>query len=149
MCWRGQNWHLKKGSKATYVEYWYPYDLKDKKALTWEQYKQQLRDGRSETEFKLSTHYTAVFNACDIEGMPELPAVQESDITPDELIGKPVFGCIEIAGHARNLIEIHTQRAATSSPTRAALIEKGEYTARSWIVAWPRAALIRWPCAAR
>ena len=83
-----QNWHLKKGSKATYVEYWYPYDLKDKKALTWEQYKQQLRDGRSETEFKLSTHYTAVFNACDIEGMPELPAVQESDITPDELIGK-------------------------------------------------------------
>jgi hypothetical protein len=40
--------------------------------------------------------------------------------------------------------EIHTQRAATSSPTRAAMIEKGEYTARSWIVAWPRAALIRW-----
>lgn len=40
--------------------------------------------------------------------------------------------------------EIHTQRAATSSPTRAALIEKGEYTARSWIVAFPRAALIRW-----
>ena len=40
--------------------------------------------------------------------------------------------------------EIHTQRAATSSPTRAALIEKGEYTARSWIVAWPRAALIKW-----
>ena len=40
--------------------------------------------------------------------------------------------------------EIHTQRAATSSPTRAAMIEKGEYTARSWIVAWPRAALIKW-----
>ena len=40
--------------------------------------------------------------------------------------------------------DIHTQRAATSSPTRAALIERGEYTARSWIVAWPRAALIRW-----
>jgi hypothetical protein len=40
--------------------------------------------------------------------------------------------------------DIHTQRAATSSPTRAALIEKGEYTARSWIMAWPRAALIRW-----
>jgi hypothetical protein len=40
--------------------------------------------------------------------------------------------------------DIHTRRAATSSPTRAALIEKGEYTARSWIVAWPRAALIKW-----
>ncbi len=40
--------------------------------------------------------------------------------------------------------EIHTQRAATASPTRAALIEKGEYVARSWIMAWPREALIRW-----
>ena len=40
--------------------------------------------------------------------------------------------------------EIHTRRAATSSPTRAAMIEKGDYTARSWIVAWPRAALIKW-----
>ena len=40
--------------------------------------------------------------------------------------------------------EIHTQRAATSSPTRAALIEAGDYTARSWIMAWPRAALIQW-----
>lgn len=40
--------------------------------------------------------------------------------------------------------DIHTERAATSSPTRKALIEEGKYTARSWIVAWPRAALIRW-----
>lgn len=40
--------------------------------------------------------------------------------------------------------EIHTIRASTSSPTRKALIEEGRYTARSWIVAWPRAALIRW-----
>ena len=40
--------------------------------------------------------------------------------------------------------EIHTIRASTSSPTRKALIEEGKYMARSWIVAWPRAALIRW-----
>lgn len=29
-----EKWHLKKGSKATYVEYWYPYDTKQEKALT-------------------------------------------------------------------------------------------------------------------
>lgn len=40
--------------------------------------------------------------------------------------------------------EIHSQRAGASSPTRRALIEAGEYTPRSWIVAWPRKALIRW-----
>ena len=51
-----QKWHLKAGSKATYVEYWYPFDLKAKKALTWEQYKQEIQGGRREDEFRLSTH---------------------------------------------------------------------------------------------
>ncbi len=83
-----QKWHLKSGSKATYVEYWYPYDLKNKKALTWEQYKHELSDGRTDSEFKLSTRYTAVFNACDVEGMPELPTVEVNSISPDELIAK-------------------------------------------------------------
>lgn len=40
--------------------------------------------------------------------------------------------------------EIHSQRAAASSPTRRALIDSGDYTPRSWIVAWPRHALIAW-----
>ncbi len=83
-----QKWHLKAGSKATYVEYWYPYDLRNKKALTWDQYKHELANGRGDSEFKLSTRYTAVFNACDIEGMPELPAIEENDISQDELIAK-------------------------------------------------------------
>lgn len=87
-----QKWHLKAGSKATYVEYWYPYDMTNKKALTWEQYKQEIADGRSDSEFKLSTRYTAVFNACDIEGMPELPAFEEADIAQDELIAKLSVG---------------------------------------------------------
>ncbi len=81
-----QKWHLKSGSKATYVEYWYPYDLKNKKALTWEQYRRELADGRTDSEFKLSTRYTAVFNACDVEGIPELPVIESNDISPDELI---------------------------------------------------------------
>ena len=83
-----EKWHLKKGSEATYVEYWYPYDLKQKKALTWEQYKHEIADGRKEEEFKLSTKYTAVFNASQVEGMPELVTEKNYDISPDELIKK-------------------------------------------------------------
>ena len=83
-----EKWHLKAGSKATYVEYWYPYDIENKKALTWEQYKHEIANGRNTSEFRLSTKYTAVFNAHDIEGMPELPTFEESDITQDELIAK-------------------------------------------------------------
>ncbi len=40
--------------------------------------------------------------------------------------------------------EIHSQRAAAFSPSRRALIEAGTYMPRSWTVAWPRAALLRW-----
>ena len=83
-----QKWHLKAGSKATYVEYWYPYDIPNRKALTWDQYKQEIADGRNDSEFKLSTRYTAVFNACEVEGMPEIPVFEETDITQDELIAK-------------------------------------------------------------
>lgn len=83
-----EQWHLKKGSAATYVEYWYPYDMKEKKALTWDQYKKEIADGRKEEEFKLSTKYTAVFNASQVEGMPELVTAKNNDISPDELIQK-------------------------------------------------------------
>jgi len=81
-----EKWHLKKGSKAAYVEYWYPFDLQNKKALTWEEYKDAIADGRCEKEFTLLTKYTAVFNACDIEGIPELQTTNNPDISQDELI---------------------------------------------------------------
>lgn len=38
----------------------------------------------------------------------------------------------------------HTERATATSPTRRALLEAGEYTPTSWLLAWPRGKLIRW-----
>ena len=70
------------------MEYWYPYDMAEQKALTWDQYKACLKDGRDEKEFKLSTRYTAVFNACDVEGMPEQDIIINPDVSQDELITK-------------------------------------------------------------
>lgn len=84
-----EKWHLRKGSKATYVEYWYPYDLKEKKALTWDEYAKLKKDGeRKEEEFHLRTRYTPVFNAADVEGIPEIKREEREakDINPDELI---------------------------------------------------------------
>ena len=85
----GQKWHLQAGSKAVWVEYWYPYDLIEKKALTWEQYKKALtQDGRSEDEFRLSTRYTPVYNASMVDGMPPLKQkeITYEEIQPDALI---------------------------------------------------------------
>ena len=81
-------WHLKAGSKATYVEYWYPFDLIKRCALTWEQYGEELKNGRAETDFRLASQYTAVFNACEVEGMPELKQEPLKEITADELVKK-------------------------------------------------------------
>ncbi len=87
----GQKWHLQKGSKAAWVEYWFPYDLIDKTALTWEQYRKLLRNGeRYEDDFRLSTKYTAVYNASLVDGMPPLPEPEHygQEITSDELVEK-------------------------------------------------------------
>ena len=84
-----EKWHLKAGSKATWVEYWMPWDVKAKKAITWDQYREELKKGRLENEFSLTARYSAVFNAADVEGMPELPAPEgNKDIREDELVKK-------------------------------------------------------------
>lgn len=82
-----EKWHLQAGSKATYVEYWYPYDPKEKQAFTWEQYRKEIQDGKSPEEFALRTKYTAVFNACVVDGMQELEKPQQKNINADEIIG--------------------------------------------------------------
>lgn len=88
----GEKWHLKAGSKASYVEYWYPYDLKAKKAMRWEEYKDALKSGRSPEDFKLSTRYTAVFNADNVEGMPEIVVEECSHvIQPNEVVNKLAY----------------------------------------------------------
>ena len=81
-----EKWHLKAGSKAAHVEYWYPFDLKNKKALTWEAYRNEMRQGRKDTEFRLATKYTLVFNASDIEGIPQIEIAKNTEITMDALV---------------------------------------------------------------
>ena len=83
-----EKWHLKAGSKASFVEYVYPFDLENKKALTWDELRSELSSGRKEEEFRLSTKYTPVFNACDIEGIPEIQIDTNPDVKMDDLISR-------------------------------------------------------------
>lgn len=85
---KGQKWHLKKGSKAVYVEYWHPRDLKNKKNITWEQYKNELANGRDSTEFTIYPFYTAVYNAEQVEGIPPIEIETHDNIKPDVVIDK-------------------------------------------------------------
>ncbi len=66
------------------VEYWYPFDVKEKKAVPWEQWRND-EDRKQNYQFR-ARPYT-VFNAEHIDGMGEFPLLPENDIHPDKLVG--------------------------------------------------------------
>ena len=84
----GEKWHLKAGSKAAYVEYWYQYDTTNKKAVTWKQYREEILNGRKTDEFRLCSKYTPVFNASDIEGISKLEVKENPEVNVDEIVTK-------------------------------------------------------------
>ena len=83
----GQKWHLKAGSKGTYVEYWFPFDKKEKKSMRWDEFqKLKEQDDFDESRYTLRSRYTPVFNASNIEGMPDLDFPKNPDVKPDKLV---------------------------------------------------------------
>lgn len=69
------------------VEYWFPYDQVEKKALTWDEFK-LATNGIPDDRYVLRTKYSTVFNAAHIEGLPERELKEIHDVTADELISK-------------------------------------------------------------
>lgn len=83
-----EKWHLKKGSKASLVQYYFPYDEKEKKALTWEEY-QALKDNTdSMRNIVLRSKYYYVYNASQIDGIQPLEKVINEEIDDNELLNK-------------------------------------------------------------
>lgn len=66
----GEKWHLKAGSKAIYVEYWYPYDTQLHRALSWGVFRRLPAEERSDPRYILRVSYTPVFHASQIDGIP-------------------------------------------------------------------------------
>lgn len=66
-----QKWHLQAGSKAVFVEYWYPYDIDGKRMMTWKEFRRLTADERNSERYTLRCRYTPVFHASMIEGIPE------------------------------------------------------------------------------
>lgn len=83
-------WHLKKGSKGVAVEYWYFYNRIDGKYYTHQQKKQKLQDDKnsSESDFILTNKVYTVFNAEQIEGIPEYEPknIQRTEYNIDNVI---------------------------------------------------------------
>lgn len=79
------DWKLKKGSKASVIEYWFPYDHEKKKPLTWEEAK--LLTKEEAAKLGLVSRYYYVFNAQEIEGIPALPELPKNEnVNQDKLV---------------------------------------------------------------
>lgn len=79
------DYHLKKGSRGYKVEYFIPYDEKNKKWITWDEYKEKA----NKKECKIKPKYYTVFNASQIEGIRKLERKYElNEIEKEEVIEK-------------------------------------------------------------
>lgn len=81
---QAEGWRLKNAKgQGVYVEYWYPYDIKEGKNLTWQEF-YKLRDGIGD-RYQLRSRYFVVFNASLIDGITPYK-VEKKDIPVDELV---------------------------------------------------------------
>lgn len=71
--------------KGVQVEYWFPYDVKEKKSISWEEYN-RISEMEKENRYIIKAKYSVVFNGSLIEGLPELPEPEKRQIVSDELI---------------------------------------------------------------
>lgn len=83
-----ENCKVRKGEKASKVEYWMVFDKKEKKSLRLDEYRKLLKDDptRAEDEFQLYPKTAYVFNAEQVDGLPPLPTQEHNAIETDELV---------------------------------------------------------------
>lgn len=83
-----KGWKLAKGSKGMEVEYWSPYDFQNKKNLSWKEFGALQQDPDRKDHIGIIAKYYHVFNAKDIEGIPELIKESKQQIVSDKIIEK-------------------------------------------------------------
>ena len=85
-----QGWNVRKGEKGSRVEFWSLYDTKDKKKITQEEVKkirEQLTDAEFQERIKPVSSVYTVFNAEQIDGIPELDKIK-IPFSAEELISQ-------------------------------------------------------------
>lgn len=74
-----KGWQIKKGSHGAKVEYWYTYDTKEKKRISWEAARKLIEEQPDrEADLKMCSNVYIVFNGTQVQGIPELPAAAKT-----------------------------------------------------------------------
>lgn len=85
-----KGYHLQKGAKGAKVEYYIPYDNKEKKWISFDEYSKYSRDPDFDGErFSLKQRIYTVFNASMIDGIKRFePSYTANNINEEEVIKK-------------------------------------------------------------
>lgn len=84
-----QKWHLIKGSKSVPIEYWYVYNVEEKRKYTFNDYNKIVTsDPKKESEFRLCSRVYLVFNEDCIEGIPKEIPNEKTEFNRLEVIDK-------------------------------------------------------------
>ena len=79
-----QGWKLKPGKgQSGRIEYWYPYDREQKKAISWQEFREA--GGQINDRYQLFSRVYFVYNGDMIVGIPKLEVTQ-NEIQPVELV---------------------------------------------------------------
>lgn len=73
------------------VEYWFPWDLKNRQAMSWKDYhllEQTLDPAEMAGRFSLRVKYATVFNGDLIDGLEPMPEPEKHDIVEDNIIDR-------------------------------------------------------------
>lgn len=122
------DYHLKKGSRGYKVEYFIPYDIEEKKWITWDEY----NDKKDIKDYEIKPKYYTVFNGSQIEGIEKLqPKYKLNEIEKEEVIEKISNGMeveiIEKEGNNRAYYEILSDKIVI--PQRGQFKSREHYTA--------------------
>ncbi len=85
-----KGWKLQKGAKGEKIEYWMPFDEKEKKFITWGEYR-QLRAQTPDVDLDINIYprYYTVFNGKFIDGLEPLPDLSSNPIPPlNDIVAK-------------------------------------------------------------
>lgn len=79
---KDKGWNVRKGEKGTHVEFWSIYDTKTKKVISLREADKIVREDETrKDDMRVTARLYTVFNAAQIEGIPELVQQTEVDIS--------------------------------------------------------------------
>ena len=89
-----EGYSIKKGEKATRVEYWAIWDSEKKKSISISEYQKLPKEEREKERYRFYSKSAYVFNAAQIDGMELLPVIGQQFQFKENPLAEAVLDCL-------------------------------------------------------